>query len=235
MVNFSYKILNENEKKIEITYDNKTLRSQLKVKRSFTVLKKLLEAYPNYINIHDLDNVLHDPNRAHSDLRIANGFANFLIEKKDKRGVMQVRLDIEKLFKIYRNHNLDEFLMLSPLHLRVNLSKEDKNKMYQMFKGMCNITGIKLYKKIPKGAIFLKHFSLLTYDHRRPLSKGGSNEPYNWQLISKLVNDEKNKICNICEGIKCEECALAYPEKYNIIQPTKQDIKGFRFRLHNED
>lgn len=228
--NFSYKILDEKEKKVEITYNNKTLRFQLKVKRSFTVLKKLLESYPNYLNIHDLDNTLHDPNKAHSDLRIANGFANFLLEKTGEKRVMFVKLDVEKLFKYCRTDKPLEYISLSARHGREGISEQLKGEIFKEFKGRCNITGLKVYKKSPKGAIFLKHFLLASYDHRRPLSKRGSNERYNWQLISKLVNDEKNKICNICDGLKCEQCALAYPEKFNIIQPTGQDIKDLRFR-----
>jgi len=222
MSNYSFRVLDESKKQVEITYNNKTLRFQLKVKRSFTVLKKLLEAYPNFINIHSLDSILNDPNRAHSDLRISNGFAGFLIEKKVKN-VMHVKLDAEKLFEICKTEDPNKFLTLSPLHLRENLSQQNKNRLYKKFKGKCNITGIKLQKEL-KGSYFFKHSLLASYDHRRPISKGGSNELFNWQLVSKLVNDEKNKICNTCDVAKCEECALAYPEKFNKILPTGQNI-----------
>ncbi len=226
MRNLKFSILNEKHKQVAITYNKKTLKFQFKVKRSFTVLKKLLKAYPKFINIHSLDNILNDPNRAHSDLRISDGFANFLIEKRNNRGVMHLKIDIEKLFKIYGNVDSKKFLSLSS-SLRKNLSKDEQDKLYKLFDGRCNITGVKLHKNL-KGNYFFKHLLIPAYDHRRPLSKNGSNELTNWQLISKLANDEKNKICNICDGKNCEQCALAFPEKYKTIQPTNQDISELK-------
>ncbi len=232
MTDFSFKILNEKKKEVKVTYKNKSLKFQLKIKRSFTVLKRLLRAYPKFINIHSLDSVLNDPNRAHSDLRIANGFANFLMEKKNSRGVMHVKLNIKKLFEVYRDKNSKKFLSLSG-SLRKNLSKEQQNNLYKSFDGKCNITGIKLHQNL-KGSYFFKHCLMASYDHRRPISKKGTNELSNWQLISKLANDEKNKICNICDGKNCEKCALAHPEKFNIIQFNKQDISGLRIKAKNK-
>jgi len=223
MVNYGFKILNEDKKRVAITYGDKTLRFQLKMKRSFTVLKKVLEAYPNFINIHSLDSVLSDPNRAHSELRITNGFANFLIEKRGHKQVMHVKIDIPKLFRYCKPSEPNEFIRLSPMDTRELLSLKDRKELYQKFKGRCNITGIKVYDKV-RGNRFFKSLMIASYDHRRPLSKRGSNDLYNWQLLSKLANDEKTKICNICDGIKCEQCALGYPEKFNIIQPNNQDI-----------
>ncbi len=230
MSNYSFKILSEGKKRVEINYEDKTLRFQLKQKRSFTVLKKLLEAYPNFISIHSLDSILHDPNRAHSDLRITNGFANFLVEQRGDRQVMLVKIDIPKLFQFFRPTRVGEFIRLAPMDTRELLSSRNRKEIYKNFKGRCNITGIKVYNKI-RGNKFLKSLMLASYDHRRPLSKRGSNELYNWQLLSKLANDEKNKICNTCDGIRCEQCALAYPEKFNIIQPNNQDISELRMRL----
>jgi len=230
MANYSFKILSEDKKRVEINYKSETLRFQLKQKRSFTVLKKLLEAYPNFINIHSLDSILNDPNMAHSDLRITNGFAGFLVEERHEKQVMHVKIDIPKLFRSCRPARSGEFIQLSPRDTRGLLSQRDEKNIYEKFKGRCNITGIKVYNEI-RGNKFLKNLMLARYDHRRPLSKGGSNELYNWQLLSKLANDEKNKICNTCDGIRCEQCALAYPEKFNVIQPNNQDISELRMKL----
>ncbi|MBS7657225.1 hypothetical protein KEJ33_04800 [Candidatus Bathyarchaeota archaeon] len=228
MAKYSFKILSEDKKQVEINYNNKTLRFQLKQKRSFTVLKKLLEAYPNYISIHSLDSILHDPNRAHSDLRNTNGYANFLSERRGEKREMLVKINIPKLFQFVRPPKDGKFIVLAR-DTREPLSPKDRKEIYQKFKGRCNITGVKVYNKI-KGNKFLKSLMLASYDHRRPLSKRGSNELDNWQLLSKLANDEKNKICNTCDGIRCEQCALAYPEKFNIIQPNNQDISELRMR-----
>lgn len=228
MANYSFKILSESKKQVEINYEDKTLRFQLKQKRSFTVLKKLLEAYPDFINIHSLDSIYHDPNRAHSDLRITNGFANFLVEQRGDKQVMLVKIDIPKLFQFCKPPR-GEFIQLAPMDTRKVLSSKERDEIYKKFEGRCNITGIKVYNEI-KGNKFLKSLMLASYDHRRPLSKRGSNELYNWQLLSKLANDEKNKICNTCDGSRCEQCALAYPEKFNIIQANNQDISELRIK-----
>jgi hypothetical protein len=225
--NYSYRILNEEEKKVEITYNNKTLKFQLKIKRSFTVLKELLKAYPNFINIHILDDILNDPNRAHSDLRIGDGFANFLIEKKDTRRVMYVKINIEKLFAHLGTTNSAKFISLAVSEYRKSLTKKQQDEIYNKFGGRCSITKISLHKKLP-GNYFYKHSLLATYNHRIPISKGGTNESSNWQLLSVLANEEKNKICNICDKNLCKECALAYPEKYDIIQMNGQNIKDLQ-------
>jgi hypothetical protein len=69
-----------------------------------------------------------------------------------------------------------------------------------------------------------------TYDHRKPISKGGTDELENWQVLSIFVNAEKNKICNVCNTNTCEKCALAYPEKFDIIQANNQDITNLKRR-----
>lgn len=224
LTNYTFRILNEKKKQVEITYNNKTLKFQLNIKRAFTVLKELLKAYPKFINIHLLNGVLNDPNRAHSDLRIGNGFANFLIEKKDARRVMQVKLDIDKLFQRYGTKTSDEFLLLQVPEFRKTLTFQQRNEIYIKFNGRCNITGIKLSNEL-RGNYFYKHSLLANYNHRRPLSKDGTNDPDNWQLLSVLANKEKNKICNICDKDLCEKCALAYPEKFMIIQANNQNIR----------
>jgi hypothetical protein len=175
MINYSFRILNEDKKQIEIKYKGETLRFQLKQKRSFTVLKKLLEAYPNFINIHSLDSTLNDPNRAHSDLRITNGFANFLVEERRERQVMYVKINIPDLFRSCRQPRTGEFLQLSPSDTRESLSSNDRTGIYERFGGKCNITGIKVYDTI-EGSKFFKSLILARYDHRIPLSKRGSND-----------------------------------------------------------
>ena len=233
---FTFRIIDEKKKKIELTYKGKTLRLRLKVKRSFTVLKKILETYPKYLNIHDLDRELNDPNRAHSALRIEDGFANFLEEKRGKKKVMHVKINLDKLFEYVRiPDNPNEFVCLAvAMKKRGTLSSELKAKIYKKFKGRCNITGFKVYDNV-KGNKFLKGLMVASYDHRRPISKGGSDNEENIQLICGLANSEKNKICNICDGVKCEQCALAYPEHFDVIIPTGQNIGELRLRATQKE
>ncbi len=228
MKNYSFGILNEKEKQFEITYKRKTLRFQLKIKRSFTLMKELLCAYPEFISIHVLDGILNDPNRAHSDLRIGNGFSNFLIEKRDENRVMNVKIDVEKLFKYYGHISSDKFISLSVPEYRNALTEQQQDEIYNKFKERCNITGIELNRQLIDIHFFCKSLVQGVYDHRRPISKGGTNELENWQLLSVYVNTEKNKICNICNKNACEKCALAFPEKFDIIQANNQDISKLK-------
>lgn len=230
MKNYNFRILDEEKKQFEITYNSKTLRFQLKIKRSFTVMKELLCAYPEFINIHILDGKLNDPNRAHSDLRIGNGFSNFLIEKRGRQKVMHVKIDVEKLFKYYGHISSDEFISLSLHQYRDSLSEQQKNYIYNKFGGKCNITGIKLHRKLKGVHFFCKSLLCAIYDHRRPVSKGSTDELDNWQLLSVFVNAEKNKICNICNKNDCEKCALAYPEKFSIIRANNQNIGDLKIK-----
>lgn len=199
---------------------------EIKVRRALTVLRHLLCKYPEYMNIHELDSELNDPNRALSDLRNSDGFAHFLKEKR-VRNVVHAKLDLIKLFQSV-NKNV-EIVRLYPYHLRVSVPKKQKYKIFDQFKGRCNLTGIELqFENNSTEQSFMKNSITAVYDHRRPLVKSGANEEYNLQLISKLANMEKNKICNSCENSKCEVCALAHPEKVSVIYPTGQDITVLR-------
>jgi hypothetical protein len=228
MKEFSYKILDEKKKRVRITYGDKTLKFQLKIKRSFTVLKELLRAYPNFFNVHDLDTKLHDPNKAHSDLKLANGFANFIIEKRGSDRSMQAKIDIENLFKYYGHKDSKQYISLSIPEYRGGLTNEIKDIIFEKFNGKCNITGIKLNRKLQGIHYFGKSLVTARYDHRKPVSKNGTEDLENFQLLSDYLNSEKNKICNICAKNNCEVCALAYPEKYDIIQANEQNIKELK-------
>lgn len=228
MKKFSYKILDDDKKQLEITYGYKTLKFQLRVKRSFTVLKELLKAYPNYFRIHDLDSVLSDPNKAHSELKTANGFSSFVDEKRGNDRTMEAKIDIERLFKFYGHMDSNEFVSLSIKDFRAGLTEEIKDIIFEKFEGKCNITGIKLSRKLEGIHYFGKSLVTARYDHRRPASKNGTEDIENFQLLSDYLNAEKNKICNICPKNNCEICALAYPEKYDVIQANEQNIKDLK-------
>lgn len=226
-ISYSYKIINNKEKKVEITYSKKRLLFQLRVKRAFTVLIELLKAYPGYINIHSLDKTLNDPNRAHSSLRNENGFAEYLIEKRGDQRVNYIKIDIDKLFNNYYGKRIIGCITLSVLDLRKVLSDEVKDRIFKKHKGKCNITNISLYQNLPQ-AHFFKSGLLATYDHRIPISKGGKDIESNLQLLSVLANNEKNKICNKCVSGKCNKCALAFPERFDLILMNGQNISVFK-------
>jgi hypothetical protein len=216
-------------KQVEIWYKGKRkLRFQLKQKRAFLVLTKLIEIYPNYLNLHDLDAIYKDPNKAYSELKLTDGFLNFVSEKKGEKNVIMAKIDLENIFNQFHPTNSDEFIKLTSVDPRGNLSERDKQTIYAKFHGKCNITGVKLLPDRPKYTLFMKLSIIPAYDHRIPLFQGGDNQLDNMQLVSEQVNQEKRKICISCKNVKCEKCALAFPEEYHIIQANFQDISDWR-------
>ena len=223
----SHSLVDDKKKVLDITYGSETVRFQLKVKRAFSVLLALLRKYPRYMNIHDLDGIFHDPNRALSSLRLEDGFAPF-IETKSIRNVTHVKLNIDRLFSTINKDT--DVIKLWPEDNRISISRDLQQLIYEKFEGKCNITGIELLRDseaLPKHT-FLKNYLIATYDHRQPLSKGGSNQEHNFQLVSRTINQEKNQICNVCTDSMCAICALAHPEKSTLIYPTQQDVSALR-------
>jgi len=221
-----YRIIDQQKKIVELTFRGESLKFGLKVKRAFKVLIELVKRYPIFMNIHDLDDMFHDPNRALSSLRKEDGYEHFLeIEYRNK--VTFVKLDAEKLFETANKKT--EIINLWPRDNRESLSRDLQERLITNFDGRCNITGIGLKENTEFGnVVFMKNAMLLAFDHRKPLSKGGTNQEHNFQLLSKMANDEKNKICNACIDPQCEICALAHPERSTVIYPTKQDISNLR-------
>ncbi|MDE0093094.1 MAG: hypothetical protein OXO49_01160 [Gammaproteobacteria bacterium] len=220
-----YSIVDDKNKVVEITFGDETFRFQLRVKRGFEVLVALLRAYPNYMNIHDLDSIFNDPNRALSSLRLEDGFEPF-IETKSVRNVTHAKINLYRLFNLINKES--DVITLAPSDNRTTISDEMQKTLFEKFKGKCNITGFKLSIEVKQKHTFLKNHLIATYDHRQPLSKGGDNQEHNFQLISRAANQEKNRICSVCIEPKCSICALAHPEKVARILPTGQDISSLR-------
>ena len=133
-VDYSFKDLGN--KKIEITYNKDVILFQLYIKRSYTVLLKLLEVYPNFYSIHDLDGVLNDPNKAFSELKLTDGFSEYIIEKKGVAGIKLGKINIDKIFTNLKS-NTGTFLKLKGTDLRKILTTEVKEDIYKKFDGRC--------------------------------------------------------------------------------------------------
>ena len=211
------------DKTVEIEYKNVKKTFEFKIKRAFTVFLNILKVYPEYMDIHSLDGVLNDPNRAVSDLKNGDGYAHFIIERRNTKRNLEYIIELDKLFEAFKDY---EEVCLSN-SIRLGPSNELKKYLKEKQLSRCNITGIPLHETL-SSKTFLKNLQMIQYDHRVPLFKGGDenpNSPENWQLLSELVNREKNKLCNICSSIKCSDCALAFPEKSYIIKANEQSIK----------
>jgi len=233
---YNWKIADEKNKIIEICKNNKCFKMQLREKRAFFVLTKLLDRYPNFLNIHELDKDYNDPNKAYSDLKILEGFEIVIEEIKAKNRSIEAKINLDDLFEYLDEYYDTDIIIKNPFSKdRNSISKARQKKIYEKFNGRCNITGYKLYKYRPKENLFMKSSLTPSYDHRRPIFKKGSDTDDNIQLISELANREKNKICLKCKIDECENCALAYPESYNIIKANNQNIEDIINKIKNED
>ena len=235
---YSYQITDTKHKIIKICKGTKKCFTiQLKQKRALFVLTRLLDKYPEFLNIHDMDESYHDPNKAYSELKIAEGFDGFIEENKGEKRVIKAKINLNELFKFLESNFIDsEGIIHNPLSSdRNSISKSRQDKIYEAFHGRCNITGYTLYRQKPTDSLFMKSSLTPSFDHRRPIFKGGADFDDNIQLISELANREKNKICLICEDVDCEHCALAYPEQYSIIKANDQDISEIRDKIKNEE
>lgn len=213
-------------KEVRITLGDKTKTFNFKIKRAFTVFTELLKKYPDWMDIHELDGILGDPNRAVSDLKNDEGYLHFLKERRSQNRNNEYLLDLELLFEQYS----EESEICLSVAIRQNPTNNLKNILKEKFDNKCNVTGIQLHENLPQKS-FLKNLQIIQYDHRVPLFKGGDhnpNTPDNWQLLSELVNREKNKLCNACTSNECNECALAFPENSSIIKANNQDISHLK-------
>ena len=234
---YSYQIMNQKKKIIKLCKENKCFTIQLKQKRALFVLTRLLDKYPEFLNIHDMDEYYHDPNKAYSELKIGDGFGGFIEENTGQNRVTMAKINLNELFEFFETNFSDtEDVIHNPLSSdRNSISMNRQDKIYEDFHGRCNITGYTLYRQKPTDSLFMKSSLTPSFDHRRPIFKGGADIDENLQLISELANREKNKICLICEDVDCEHCALAYPEHNSIIKGNGQDISEIIDKIKKED
>jgi hypothetical protein len=233
---YNWEISDMKNKIIEICKNSKCFKMKLHEKRAFIVLTKLLDRYPNYLNIHELDKDYNDPNKAYSDLKILEGFEIFITETKAKNRSIEAKINLDDLFEFLEKYYKNNEIIINPFSKERNsISKDRQKKIYEKFNGRCNITHYKLYESRPKENLFMKSSLTPSYDHRRPIFKNGPDTDDNIQLISELANREKNKICLKCEIDDCENCALAYPERSHIIKANGQNIEDIINKIKNED
>lgn len=189
-------------------------------KRSALTLMLLIESFPKGITTkHMRERHQIDDNKLFGELLDQSGFREYLKHIGTENRLKVWKLELNKLWKKTEIHKEDIIwygmneqgslnVFLNDLIIRDSLK--------------CNILGIPLYKD--KHRKFLENFRKVAIDHRRPLRNGGVDKIENLQLLSYYVNERKNQICAICSDTKCEKCALAYPEKFQIIYPTSENI-----------
>lgn len=106
---------------------------------------------------------------------------------------------------------------------RIQLSKNDKNKILEIQSNRCNICGAEF--KVPQEHSFAKDRIKCEFDHRIPVDHGGENNINNIQALCHYCNKCKRQMCFVCKETKCSvKCALVYPEKETIVIATHEDI-----------
>lgn len=106
-------------------------------------------------------------------------------------------------------------------------SKANQLVIQKAQRGLCNICGSRVLPlKDIASTTFSKDRVKMRWDHRIPVEKGGGSSDQNYQLLCFYCNKCKWQICNICSDgpLGCQSCALAFPEKTNIIYPTDENI-----------
>lgn len=84
---------------------------------------------------------------------------------------------------------------------REYLTNQQKQRLFERHNFTCAVCG----QTIPPGLRGLQA------DHKRPLSRGGTNDLDNWQPLCVRCNVGKRRACQGC-SLPCEECSWAFPE-----------------------
>lgn len=196
----------------------------------------LLEAYPDFFSVHDekITKLYKDSNKAINEFIIQEGFQDFVLKEK-KNASNDEKVDY---FKLDLNKICSHLDRKGEFGKKVRKQPNNKivKELIKRSGSCCAITGYKLLKagKLKEEKIsFLSKMLELVFDHRVPIFKGGSDDNTkidNWQILSWYANNEKNKVCKNCYEKNCDNCALAYPEKSNIIKPTEQSLKDCKIK-----
>ena len=134
----------------------------------------------------------------------------------------------KKRSQSYVLHPEDHAKMFDKVHkaFRKAPSTLEIINLQQRWPDRCNLCGAKVVadKDLPLNP-FSRDRLKRRIDHRIPIEKGGSSDDLNFQLLCFYCNKSKWQVCNICQLQSCsKDCALAFPEKSNVVAPTKEDI-----------
>lgn len=64
-------------------------------------------------------------------------------------------------------------------------------------------------------------------DHKIPRTRGGGNEPTNWQPLCDECNNFKSTSCRGCQ-LECEKCSWAFPEHFAPLRLSSDHISKLR-------
>lgn len=219
--NHLVKISRNEEERLFRVYSSRAAKTlvQLVIANLHGVTKKSM----NRIHKELTDNKMFD------ELRNESGFSQFIDKDGRREQVLVIILNLTLLWKM--TENISEPIWFG-VEKQIPLQQFEKG-LIQRDGFICNITGIPLFLKPPKDT-FAKHLRMKSIDHRKPKLKRGKTELDNLQLLADYINERKKQICSICPDPKCEECVLAFPEKSDIVYPTKENISDIKRKNYTQ-
>ena len=219
--NHLVKISRNEEERLFRVYSSRAAKTlvQLVIANLHGVTKKSM----NIIHKELTDNKMFD------ELRNESGFSQFIDKGGRREQVDVIILNLTLLWKM--TENISEPIWFG-VEKQIPLQQFEKG-LIQRDGFICNITGIPLSLKPPKDT-FAKHLRMKSIDHRKPKLKRGKTELDNLQLLADYINERKKQICSICPDPKCEECVLAFPEKSDIVYPTKENISDIKRKNYTQ-
>ena len=219
--NHLVKISRNEEERLFRVYSSRAAKTlvQLVIANLHGVTKKSM----NIIHKELTDNKMFD------ELRNESGFSQFIDKDGRREQVDVIILNLTLLWKM--TENISEPIWFG-VEKQIPLQQFEKG-LIQRDGFICNITGIPLSLKPPKDT-FAKHLRMKSIDHRKPKLKRGKTELDNLQLLADYINERKKQICSICPDPKCEECVLAFPEKSDIVYPTKENISDIKRKNYTQ-
>jgi hypothetical protein len=208
---------------VVITVDGEERQFRAYSKRSGQTLELLVKQLEEGVTTVDMKNTYGiDDNKLFHELKSHCAFDPFMEKQTQRRDGKDVwKLNLERLWEVSNG-------LSNPIWFGLNDSTNLESFLPELIKRdgfTCNISGIPLLED-SKGK-FVRNARTRAIDHRRPQNYQGKDELGNFQLLSEYINLMKKMVCADCTNRKCEECALAFPEKTSIIYPTKEDIKVF--------
>ena len=226
MEEWDAKIIDKINSIVEITFKNEKRTIRIFSPRAARTLVELTKAYPDGVTKKDMDRItdgdLHD-NKMFDELITESCLSEFMIKDGRRDKVDLRKLEIEELWKAMEKKEQPVWFGVDDQ----NDVKEFREVLIEKQGYSCNISGIPLIGDIPRHT-FAGNVRREAIDHRRPKYAKGKTEEENLQILAYYFNERKRQICSKCpEPQKCEECALAFPEKASIVYPTKEDISVF--------
>jgi hypothetical protein len=159
-----------------------------------------------------------DANKPYSELWNEEGFT-FIDNLKGGR------IGSSQKYTLKEEHH-EKLFSITKKAFRKAPTAEQKSKIRESQNCKCNFCGANIVTKDKLlETTYAKDRKREVFDHRIPVERGGESSLENFQGLCFYCNKSKWQICNICDIQNCDvNCALCFPEKSQVISPTKENI-----------